>query len=116
MAEAPFTDLAGHSGKRYRYWIYPLGTTLDQGPGNFCFAKEGPGGNRRPIFFGQAENLARYRMPFKTENCIDANGATHIMAHKAPGPRQERLDEEADLKRLRDTHLQSGLTQERSHD
>lgn len=55
MSDAPFTNLSGSWGRRYRYWIYQLRTSLDRGPGNFLFPQ---GGSRRwrPIYFGQAEN------------------------------------------------------------
>lgn len=49
-----------------------------------------------------SRKLANYRVNQQTETCIDANGATHIMAHKTPGTRQDRLDEKADLRSLRD--------------
>jgi hypothetical protein len=102
VAEPSYTDLVGHSGKTYRYWIYLIGTTLDPGPGNFCFAKEGPGGNWRPIYFGYADNLAKYVLKRGADSCIRLNDATHIMAHRTEGTRQVRIDEEADLRRLWD--------------
>ncbi len=40
MAEAPTIMWPGLSAKEYKYWIYPIGVSFKEKPGNYIFAKE----------------------------------------------------------------------------
>src|SRR5713101_7429409 len=62
MSSTPTIQWPGRSGSRYQYWIYPLGTSFKEKPGNYIFAKEVQPGRWRPIYVGQTENLGA-RLP-----------------------------------------------------
>ena len=88
---------SGKSGKEYKYWIYEIGTTFDEVPANYIFAKETTQGNFSPIYIGQTSDLSErfdnhHKMP-----CIRREGATHICAHKSSANETTRKVEEADL-------------------
>lgn len=94
--EAPTILWEGRSGKQYRYWIYPIGTTFSAVGGNYIFSKETRPGYWTPIYIGQTADLSvrfdnHHKMP-----CIKSHGATHIHVHRNDLER-DRLAEEADL-------------------
>ena len=39
MAQQETVDWTGLSGRSYKYWVYPIGTTFKDEPGNYIFAK-----------------------------------------------------------------------------
>lgn len=87
----------GESGKEYKYWIYPLGTTFKQVPGNYVFARETEPDIFTEIYIGQTKDLSErfdnhHKMP-----CILKNKATHICAHTSSDDEEERRAEEDDL-------------------
>jgi len=59
MAEAPTIQWTGQSGKTYKYWIHPLGTSLKAVAGNYIFATETDPNRWRPIYIGQTGDLMR---------------------------------------------------------
>jgi hypothetical protein len=96
MAERTI-DWDGQSGRKYKYWIYELGTTFKQVPGNYIFARETEPRTFGPIYIGETGDLSErfdnhHKMP-----CIRKNGATHICAHESSANEKERKAEEADL-------------------
>jgi len=87
----------GKSGKEYKYWIFEIGHSLKQVPGNYCFAKETESHKWTPIYFGETGDLSErfdnhHKMP-----CIRQERATHIHAHESSANKETRLAEEADL-------------------
>jgi len=97
MTEAPTIMWAGLSGKEYKYWIYPLGTSFKEEPGNYVFAKESRPNYWSPCYMGQAANLNRRLGDHEKEACAKRNGATHIHVHLTPGGETVRRTEERDL-------------------
>ena len=90
-------DWAGQSGRQYRYYIYPIGTTFKAVPGNYIFTRETSPGRHRPIYIGETEDLSErfenhHKMP-----CIRREGATHIHVHQTDGGAAVRRQEEGDL-------------------
>jgi len=97
MAEAPTITWGGKSGKEYKYWIYDIGTTFTEVPGNYVFAKKAETGKFRPIYAGETEDLSarfdnHHKMP-----CIKENGATHICVHRNDDGEKARKAEEQDI-------------------
>jgi hypothetical protein len=97
MAEAPTIMWRGLSGKEYKYWIYPIGTSFKKEPGNYIFAKETRSGYWLPCYIGQTENLDERLGDHEKEACAKRNGATHIQTHLASGGEVVRKAEEKDL-------------------
>ena len=90
-------DWPGLSGREYRYYIYPIGTSFNAAPGNYIFAKETSAGRYRPIYIGETEDLSErfdnhHKMP-----CIRLQEATHIHVHRNNGGVAARRLEERDL-------------------
>ena len=87
----------GKSGNKYRYWIYPIGKTFDEEPGNYVFAKKTIQNKYSPIYIGETGDLSErfddhHKMP-----CIKKNGATHITVHASSTSVTLRRNEEKDL-------------------
>jgi len=87
---------SGKSGKKYKYWIYKIGASFKNEPGNYAFAKETSPNKWRPVYFGQAKNLNERLENHEKEDCAIRNGATHIHAH-LNNNKENRLSEESDL-------------------
>jgi len=96
MSNTPTIDWPGQSGKQYRYWIFPIGTSFQEVGGNYIFAKQPSPGNWAPIYIGQTKNLAKRLENHEKESCALRNGATHIHAHTNESE-AARLAEESDL-------------------
>ena len=97
MAETKTCKWMGKSGDGYKYYIYPIGTKLEEVPGNYIFAKESSPRKWSPVYIGQTSDLDErfdnhHKMP-----CINRNGATHIHAHRSSSDEKERRKEETDL-------------------
>ena len=97
MSNAPTIHWEGQSGRTYQYWIFPLGTHLDEKPANYMFAKETAPGFWRPCYIGQTENLNRRLRDHEKEACATRHGATHIHAHLNGPDEPARRAEEKDL-------------------
>ncbi len=98
MADQGTINWPGASGREYKHWIYPIGTSFKDEPGNYVFAKETSPGRWTPIYVGETESL-RDRLPNHEKlRCVLGNGGTHIHAHVTSGGQQARLAEEADLR------------------
>lgn len=97
MSETPTIMWPGQSGKEYKYWIYPIGTTFNKEPGNYIFAKETRPGYWSPCYIGQTENLDERLTDHEKEACAKRHGATHIHTHVTLGGEAIRRAEEGDL-------------------
>jgi len=86
----------GASGKKYKYWIYAIGTEFSAVAANYIFAKETSTGKYSPIYIGQTGDLSERFDSHHKMSCIKSYGATHIHSHTNVNE-QDRLDEEADL-------------------
>jgi hypothetical protein len=86
----------GKSGKEYKYWIHPIGTDLEDSPGNYIFAKKISPRRWSPIYIGQTNNLNDHLANHEKEALARKKGATHIHAHTSDTENQ-RLEEEKDL-------------------
>jgi hypothetical protein len=87
----------GQSGKEYRYWIYPMGSSFKEEPGNYIFAKQTQPGHWTPCYKGQSNNLSARLENHEKEHCAKRHGATHIHAHLTSGGESVRKAEERDL-------------------
>lgn len=98
-ATTPKILWTGKSGKQYEYLIYPLNTTFKDVPGNYIWARRNADGRYRPLYNGEAEKLGqRVNKNHEKWACVTGKGATHVMAHETAGSRQNRLDEETDIR------------------
>lgn len=97
MTDMPTILWPGKSGTRYKYWIYRIGTSFTEAPGNYIFAQESEPGTFRPIYIGQTSDLSMRLGNHEKEECAKRNGATHIQVHLTPTGEKARLAEEKDL-------------------
>ena len=98
MANGETINWEGKSGKKYRYWIHPIGASFEKVPGNYVFAKKTTPNIYTPIYIGETGDLSErfdnhHKMP-----CIEKNGATHITEHTSSTSTTVRRAEELDLK------------------
>ncbi len=97
MSEPTF-EWDGQSGKRYKYWIYPINTAFRDQPGNYIYAKINPVKNQwQAVYIGQTVSLSQRLAGHEKEQAAIRNGATHIHAHLAASDEQARRIEESDL-------------------
>jgi hypothetical protein len=96
MSETPTIHWDGKSGKSYKYWIHPIGTSFKEETGNYIFAYESKTNHWRPVYIGQTENLSQRLENHEKEDCAKRNGATHIHSH-INSYKTQRLYEEKDL-------------------
>jgi hypothetical protein len=91
-SEPPTIEWVGASGRRYRYWIYRVGTAFVRAPGNYVYAKESnrKPGHWSPISIGECDDLSVERGAVA--------GATHVHVHQAHEGFQSRLGEETDIR------------------
>lgn len=87
----------GQTGRKYTYYIYPIGTEFKPEPGNYIFARESSLGEFTPVYIGETGDLSErfdnhHKMP-----CIRRAWATHIHVHINRDGVQARRSEEADL-------------------
>jgi predicted GIY-YIG superfamily endonuclease len=87
----------GQSGKKYGYWIHPIGTSFKDAPGNYIYAKETQPGRWKPLYIGQTSSLKDRLGDHEKESCAKRNGATHIHAHTSSDSEATRKAEESDL-------------------
>lgn len=97
MDDAKQIKWPGQSGREYVYWIYPIGTSFKELPGNYVFARESRPGYWVPVYMGQTENLNQRLENHEKEACARRNGATHIHAHTNSAGEASRRAEERDL-------------------
>jgi len=87
----------GASGKEYKYWIYEIGTSFKNCPGNYIFAREVSPGHWMPIYIGETESL-KDRLPNHEKlPCVNRNSGTHVHTHASLPDSDVRKAEEADL-------------------
>ena len=97
MSEASTINWDGLSGKEYKYWIYKIGTSFKEEPGNYIFAKETKAGYWRPCYIGETENLNQRLGDHEKEECARRHGFTHIHAHLNSAGEAVRRTEEKEL-------------------
>jgi len=97
VSNVPTYDWSGQSGRKYQYWIYPIGQSFYEKPGNYIFVKETSPGRWTPCYIGQTENLNQRLGDHEKEACAKRNGATHIHVHLSSDNKTERCAEETDL-------------------
>jgi hypothetical protein len=85
----------GKTCRCYTYEIYPIGTSFNEVPGNYIYAKQTATG-WVPCYIGQAKSLGARLGNHEKEPSAKRHGATHIHAHQTQ-TEAERLAEEADL-------------------
>lgn len=94
MSETPTISWTGLSGKKYGYWIYKIGASFKEEPGNYIFAKETQTGYWSPSYIGETVNLDMRLGDHEKEACARKHGATHIHAHlNSAGEKARRLEE-----------------------
>ena len=96
MAEKTI-DWEGASGKKYKYWIYDIGTTFNKSPANYVFAKATKPDALRAIYVGETGDISERFDDHHKMTCIRDNGATHICVHKSSDDKKVRCEEESDL-------------------
>jgi excinuclease UvrABC nuclease subunit len=96
MSEVQTITWSGKSGQIYKFWIYPIGTTFEEKPGNYIFAKESKPHTWSPVYIGQTKNLNSRLENHEKEQCAKRNGATHVHCH-INNTESSRLSEERDL-------------------
>lgn len=98
MVEQETIQWEGQTGRRYRYWIYYIGTSFKKVPGNYIFAKQNvPLPDFSPIYIGETEDLSERFENHPKMPCIKRNGATHIHVHINRDGKTFRKAEEGDL-------------------
>ena len=73
----------GASGKEYKYWIYAIGTSFKDSPGNYIFAKETSIGRWTPIYIGETDSLQDRLSNHEKLPCVERHGGTHVHAHSS---------------------------------
>ena len=97
MAALATIKWEGHSGRKYKFWVYKLGTRFKETPANFILARETADLTFAPVFIGQTDDLSTRFINFEEMPEVQQGGATHIHAHANSRGESARLEEEADL-------------------
>jgi hypothetical protein len=97
MAEDRVVIWKGISGRQYRYYAYPIGTSFKSQPGNYIFAQENANGIFA-VYVGETSDLSERFENHHKSWCIARNGATHIHAHLNHEGPDARRAEELDIK------------------
>jgi len=109
MAELPTVLWRGFSRKEYRYWIYPIGTAFEKGPGNYVFAKETRPTFWAPVYVGETEDLSTRFDNHEKLPCIMHNNATHLHIHAGSSSKYVRMEEKADITLKYDPPCNKGI-------
>ena len=100
MTEERTALWSGQSGKKYKYCIYPVGTSFNDVPGNYIFVIETGPHTWIPVYIGETDSLhRRLSNPESHEKwpCIRRYGGTHIHIHESSTNETTRRQEEADI-------------------
>lgn len=87
----------GASGKTYKYWIYPIGASFKDSPGNYIFAKKTADGDWTPVYIGETGNLKDRLSNHEKMPCVERYGGTHVHVHVSSADKKTRTAEESDL-------------------
>lgn len=99
MADELTIMWSGISGKEYKYWIQPIGTSFKPVAGNYIFAEETKPHEWTPIYVGETDSLQRRLTPnHEKMPCIKRYGGTHVHTHTSSDDEATRLNEEADIR------------------
>ena len=96
MSDNETHNWTGQSGRSYKYYVYPIGSSFKSAAGNYIFCKKDLRGGWQPQYVGQTEDLSERLADHEKEACAKQNGATHIHAHLNANE-STRLSEEKDL-------------------
>jgi len=97
MGALAVMEWPGQSGRRYKYWVYKIGTKFKETPANYMFARETAPLTFAPVYVGQTSDLSVGLDDNQRTPCIREFGATHVHAHANSRGEAARLEEEADL-------------------
>ena len=99
MADELTIMWSGISGKEYKYWITPIGTSFKSEAGNYIFTKGTKPHTWTPIYVGETDNLDRRLTPnHEKMPCVKRYGGTHIHTHTSLSTEATRRSEEADIR------------------
>ncbi len=87
----------GASGTEYKYWIFPIGTSFKDEPGNYIFAKKTAPDSYTPIYIGETGSLKDRLSNHEKMPCVKRHGGTHIHVHTSSEDEKTRKVEESDL-------------------
>ena len=90
----------GASGRKYKYWIQPIGSKMKDEPGNYMFIKKVAANRFKAIYVGETDSLDdRLSNPENHHKrpCTKRQAATHLCTHTTPGGKKARQAEEQDL-------------------
>ena len=93
----PTIKWTGKTGQTYLYYIYRIGSSLKQVPGNYIFAKQIQPERWILIYGGETGDLSERFDDHHKMSCIKQNGATHIHAHASSPNASNRRVEEKDI-------------------
>ena len=88
---------SGASGEEYKYYVYEIGTSFQNCPGNYIFAKLTGLGDWFPIYIGKTGHLNSRLSCHDKMPCIKRHGATHVHVHKNSSDVEVRRLEKSDL-------------------
>ena len=74
----------GITGEQYKYYIYPIGISVDSVPGNYIFAREVSPQTWTAVYVGETNNLDELLTDHNVSEKISEirrYGATHIHIH-----------------------------------
>ena len=97
MTDEVTINWTGKSGRKFRYWVFPIETKFQKEPVNFVFARELRKGYFKPIYVGETEDLTTHFDDHPKSPCLRRNEATHINVHKGSTSDRLRRAEEKDL-------------------
>ena len=97
MADVLTIDWPGQSGKTYPYWIYTIGTTMYEEPGNYIFVKQTEPNKWGALYVGQTDNLNEGLGSQEKLACVLQNEGTHVCTHTSSKDEDVRRQEETDL-------------------
>jgi excinuclease UvrABC nuclease subunit len=81
MSNASTLDLTGSSGKKYKFYVYELGTSFKKVGGVYAITKRtsSQGSNSHSvIYIGKTDDLSERFDNHHKQDCVDKNGANRI--------------------------------------
>ena len=88
---------SGASGKEYKYWIHPIGTSFKDTPGDYIFAKETAPDRWAPVYIGETDSLKKRLSNHEKMPCVKRYGGRHVHVHTSSADEKTRTAEESDL-------------------
>lgn len=92
----------GASGAVYQFQIWPVGTVFLPNAGVYIFGRDASGGLREVLYVGETDSFKRRLTDELTahhqHDRARSLGLNHIAVLHVPGPREQRLKIETDLR------------------